>query len=91
MLAPREPEAMHLCHCIAFLEAKHSFHIVATHIRGSNNSLADTLSQDKLTTLYSLYPWARKEQVEITTCTAIGQDVVLDATILHRQWRSQGW
>ena len=37
----REAEAMHLRRCLAFLEAKGQFHIMAVHIRGVDNVVAD--------------------------------------------------
>lgn len=34
-----EPELMHLLRCLAFLEARHSFYMFATHISGKSNIL----------------------------------------------------
>ena len=39
---------MHLLRCLFFFEAHFSFHMVATHIKGSTNELADNLSRNKL-------------------------------------------
>ncbi len=65
----REPEAMHLLRCLAFLEAKYSFYMFATHIRGVCNTLTDALSRNKIALFHSLYPQAKKEPVDIPSIT----------------------
>ncbi len=44
----REKVAMHLRRCLAFVEASVPLTIVAEHIRGVENTVADALSRDKL-------------------------------------------
>ena len=43
----KEPQAMHLMRCLAFLKAKFQF-LFASHISGINNDLADAMSRDNL-------------------------------------------
>ncbi len=77
----REPEAMHLLRCLAFLEAKFSFYMFATHIRG----LTDALSRNKITLFHSLYPQAKKEPVDIPAA-------ILDLlVVLKPDWTSHTW
>ena len=40
----RNPEAMHLRRCLAFLEARWQCHTECAHIKGVNNSVANALS-----------------------------------------------
>jgi len=44
----KDPEVMHLMRCLMFFMAKFQFSMYATHIAGSENSLADALSRDRL-------------------------------------------
>ena len=46
---------MHLTRYLAFISAKLDIHIVASHIRGINNTLADALSRNNLSLFRSLY------------------------------------
>lgn len=79
----RESEAMHLLRCLAFLEAKHSFHIFATHIQGARNVLADALSRDNQALFLSLCPQARREPVPISAA-------LLDVLVITKpDWTSQ--
>lgn len=81
----REPEAMHLLRCLAFLEAEHSFYLFATHIRGVANTLTDALSRDKQTLFHSLHPQANREPVAIPAS-------LLDVLIVSKpDWTSRSW
>ena len=44
----RDQDLMHLLQCLSFFEANFGFSVVAKHIPGTQNSLADDLSRDKL-------------------------------------------
>ena len=44
----KEQHIMHLLRCLFFIEAKYQFVITVEHIAGSDNSLADDLSRDRL-------------------------------------------
>ena len=61
----REVEAMHLRRCLAFLEARGGFHMVAEHIRGVDNVIADALSRDKAQVACSLLQDAESMPVEV--------------------------
>ena len=41
----RDPDLMHQLRCLAFFEAKFSFSVIASHIAGAKNSLADDFYQ----------------------------------------------
>ena len=81
----RESEVMHLLRCLAFLEAKHSCCMVATHIQGSQNILADALSRDNSRLFQSLHPQANKVSVPIPAA-------VLDVLVVTKpDWTSPSW
>ncbi len=81
----REPEAMHLLRCLAFLEAKYSFYIFTTHIKGVLNTLADALSRDNRKLFHSLYPQAKEEPVAIPSA-------LLDVLVVSKpDWTAQSW
>ena len=44
----KEPGIMHLLRCLFFFEAKFSFHIIASHIAGVENSLGDDISRNNM-------------------------------------------
>lgn len=46
--ACKERKAMHLLRCLAFVEASVPVTVVAEHIQGAQNVVADALSRDKL-------------------------------------------
>ena len=78
----REPEAMHLRRCLAFLEAQFQFYIWVTHIRGRDNLLADALSRNKF---HSLYPQVNKDPVPIPAS-------LLDILVVSKpDWTSKSW
>ena len=49
----RDPLLMHLLRCLFFIEALFEFEIVAVHIRGTTNTLADNLSRNDLHAFFS--------------------------------------
>ena len=61
----REAEALHLRRCLAFLEAKSQFHIMAVHIRGVDNVVADALSRNRAHVACSLLQGAEQEPVAV--------------------------
>lgn len=80
-----ETEAMHLLRCLAFLEAKYSFLLWASHIPGAQNTLADALSRDKQSLFHSLYPQANQEPVAIPAA-------LLDVLVITKpDWTSLAW
>ena len=52
----RDIELMHMLRCLAFIEAKFSCTIIAVHLPGVNNSLADDLSRDRLASFLQSAP-----------------------------------
>lgn len=78
-------QAMHLRRCLAYLAASWHFHMVATHIRGVDNTLADALSRDNLPLFRSLYPQASPNPAAIP-------EAVLDLLYLQEpNWMSRSW
>ena len=61
----KNAEAMQLMRCLSFIAATFDFRLVATHIRGRDNILADALSRDNWSLFNSLYPQASKEATPI--------------------------
>ena len=57
----RDKDAMHLARCLAFVQAKYGLELVASHIRGVENTMADALSRDNVTIFRSLWPQASPE------------------------------
>ena len=81
----KNPEAMHLMRCLVFIAAKWEFHLVATHIKGVNNTLADALSRDNLVLFHSLHPQADREP-------SIIPEALLEVLIISRpDWTSRSW
>ena len=54
----KDQDVMHLMRCLAFIQAKFCFSIRASHIKGSNNDLADALSRNNKDYFLSNYPQA---------------------------------
>lgn len=83
--ASRNPEAMQLRRCLAFLEAKREFAMWATHIQGARNQAADALSRNKLTAFRVWCPQARQEESSIPP-------ELLDSLLLRDpNWTCRNW
>ena len=81
----RNSQAMQLTRCLAFLAAKWEFHIIASHIKGVDNILADALSRDNLPLFRTLYPQA-------SPVPAVIPEAVLDLLFLREpEWTSRNW
>ena len=81
----RDKDAMHLARCLAFIEAKFDLELVASHIKGVNNSVADALSRDNLTLFRSLLPQAASEPTGIP-------EALLDLLLVAKpDWTSPHW
>ena len=79
------PEVMHLMRCLAFIMAKYQFYLFATHIKGSNNRLADALSRNRH--LYFLNSVPQAQQAP----THLSQEL-LDLIIIEKpDWTSRRW
>lgn len=81
----KDPDVMHLVRCLAFLRAKFQFALVASHIEGKRNTLADALSRDKLDIFFSHLPQANPDP------TPLPQEL-LDLIIISKpDWTSPHW
>ena len=56
---------MHLLHCLFFIRARFDFQLEAVHIPGVQNQLADAISCDRLSFLFTQVPAARESQVHL--------------------------
>ena len=81
----REPFLMHLLRCIFFLSAKYEFSLVATHVPGQQNELADAISRDNAALFLSLSPQADHRPTEIP------QDWINKLLIEKPDWTSNSW
>lgn len=78
-------DVMHLARCLAFIKAKFEFELMATHLPGAKNSIADALSRNKMTSFRSLLPQADQEPTRVP-------DSLLDLLIISRpDWTSRLW
>lgn len=75
-------EAMHLMRCLAFTKAKWQISVVAEHIPGIQNTLADALSRDKLSIFHSLFPQVNSQ------LTLIPAAIVDLLVIIRPDWTS---
>lgn len=81
----KNAEAMQLMRCLAFIAARLEFRLVASHIRGVDNILADALSRDNLLLFRTLLPQANPEPEAIP-------EAVLDLLFLQEpDWTSRSW
>ena len=76
---------MHLARCLAFIKAKFDLTIVASHIQGAKNTLADALSRDNLALFCSLHPQANQNP------TAIPEALLHLLIISKPDWTSKRW
>lgn len=76
---------MQLMRCLAFLMAQGDFYMVATHIKGTDNTLADALSRDNVPLFHSLHPQAEPQPVAIP-------EAMLDLVFLREpEWTCRNW
>ena len=62
-----DKECMHLVRCLAFLKVIFSIEMVASHIQGKQNILADALSRNDMNKFHTLHPQADRMSTEIPT------------------------
>ena len=81
----KEKAAMHLRRCLAFVEASVPLTIVAEHIRGADNTVADALSRDKLEVTSSIMqgPARKTEQIPVGLVELL--------TKKDHSWTGQEW
>ncbi len=81
----RDKDAMHLARCLACITAKFDLQLVASHIKGAENSLADALPRDNLPPFRSLLPQAAPEPTAIP-------EALLDLLLVSKpDWTSGHW
>ena len=81
-----DQDLMHLLRCLSFFEAKFGFRVVAKHIPGTQNSLADDLSIDKLSSFLQA-----RDQVTLSLQSKPPQPL-LDMVINYKpDWISPAW
>ncbi len=81
----KEKAAMHLMRCLAFVEATVPMTVVADHIRGVDNTIADALSRDKLDVARSLMQGAEEESERVP------EELVGLLTTEDRSWTEREW
>ena len=81
----RDRDVMQLMRCLSFLMAKGEFYMVASHIKGVDNTLADALSRDNLPLFHSLYPQVQPQP-------AIVPEAMLDLVFIREpEWTCKNW
>ncbi len=81
----KNPTAMNLLRCLAYLCATKEFRIYATHINGVCNTLPDALSRNNLPLFLSHYPQENQVATHIPA-------EVLDAVMLQEpDWTAKNW
>ena len=79
----RDQDLMHLLRCLSFFEAAFSFRVVASHIPGVENTLADDLSRNKLSSF--LQAMGQSHQ-------SIPPQPLLDMLVNYKpDWTSPAW
>jgi hypothetical protein len=81
----REHDLMHLLRCLFFFEAHFDFCVIAEHLPGVENGLADDLSHNRLDSFLLQVPGASKSSVPI--CPTL-VELLLDS---EAQWTSPTW
>ena len=61
----QDAKMMHLLRCLFFLEACCQFELVASHVPGIHNGLADDLSRNRLSSFFLKVPQACKEPTAV--------------------------
>ncbi len=81
----KERHTMHLRRCLAYLEAVGEFVLVADHIRGVDNVVADALSRDNVALAHSLMQEVR-EDAEVIPPNLLELLTTSDAVWSEREW-----
>ena len=80
----RDQGMMHLIRCLFFLEAWFGFELVAMHLPGRDNMLADDLSRNRLSAFLSKVPSAERAPTPVPPELP---ELLLD----HGGWMSPTW
>jgi len=79
-----ESHMMHLMCLLVFYAAKFNFWFKAVHIPGKKNTIADTLSRNKISLFFSQVPYASSLPVHLPSA-------LLDLVSQDRTWISTTW
>lgn len=81
----KETDVMHLLRCLTFIQARYQFNLIAAHIKGESNDLADALSRGDVGYFLSHHPQAEKQPTPVRV-------ELLDLTIIQKpDWTSRLW
>ena len=81
----RDKEAMHLARCLAFFQAEFDVQLMASHIKGVKNVLADALYRNDSVLFRAQCPQAEAEPTPIP-------EALLDLLLVKRpDWNCPGW
>ena len=81
----KDQECMHLMRCLSFIAAQFNFNLVAAHIKGVDNTLADALSRNNALLFFAQLPHAHPDPSTIPP-------ELLDLLLLSKpDWTSQHW
>ena len=81
----RSSDVMHLLRCLFFFEAHYAMHISASHVPGRNNSLADDLSRNRLSSFLSQAPQMSPRPAPLPL---LAPDLLFD---VRATWSSPAW
>ncbi len=83
--ASKNPEAMQLRRCLAYLKARIEFSMWATHIQGTRNQAADSLSRNNVTGFRLWCPQAQEQESAVPA-------ELLDMLLLQEtNWTRRDW
>ena len=81
----KDAELMHPLRCLIFFKAKFSTRMIATHVAGMHNTLADDLSRDRLSS------FLQAENMSLTG-QCFPPQPLLDTLMNHKlDWTSTDW
>ena len=78
-------EISHLLRCLTFITARFQLHIIASHIPGHLNEIADALSRNNMESFFSLFPQAD------TTLSPVCNKIIQLLIPQLPDWTSQRW
>ena len=78
-------EMAHLLRCLAFIAARFQLRIIASHVPGHLNTIADALSRNNIANFFSLVPQADK------TLSSIPDELIQLLIPKLPDWTSQHW
>lgn len=81
----KNADVMHLLRTLAFIKAKFRFLLVASHIPGKGNDLADVLSRDNLSYFLSNHPQANENP------SSLPQELLDLIVVVKPDWTSVSW